>query len=101
MAFTGLDPERVARLSVLVAELRPMLERGTDMPVIQQMLSARGIGVMDSIIVTRELLGAGPEALGQAKTLVLTRPGHQVEREIHRALVEEPTLAINRINHEN
>ncbi|MFJ9033229.1 hypothetical protein ACIRQP_32890 [Streptomyces sp. NPDC102274] len=44
------------------------------------MLSARGIGVMESIIVTRELLGAEPGSLGLAKTLVLGSPARQVER---------------------
>ncbi|MFJ2954821.1 hypothetical protein [Streptomyces sp. NPDC087270] len=100
MALKGLAPERVARLSVLVAELRSMLATGMDMPVIQQILSARGVGVMDSIIVTRELLGAGSEALGQAKTLVLTSPARHVERGQHQSLVEELTLAIKRIDHQ-
>ncbi|MFJ4917598.1 hypothetical protein [Streptomyces sp. NPDC088726] len=59
------------------------------MTSIQEMLSARGISVMDSILVTRELLGAGPEALGQAKTLVLTSPARQVERKQHQRLVED------------
>lgn len=98
MAITGLAPERVAQLSALAAELRPMLATGTDMPAIQEMLSARGIGVMDSIIVTRELLGAGPEALGLAKTLVLASPVRHVEREHHQALVEELMLVIGRID---
>lgn len=89
MALTGLDPERAARLTALTTELRPLLTTGTEITSIQEMLSARGISVMDSILVTRELLGAGPEALGQAKTLVLTSPARQVERKQHQRLVED------------
>ncbi|MEV7679879.1 hypothetical protein AB0O64_15165 [Streptomyces sp. NPDC088341] len=98
MALTGLDPERAARLSALAAELRPLLATGTEMPAIQEMLSARGIGVMDSIIVTRELLGAGPEALGLAKTLVLTSPARHTEREQHQMLVEELVVALDQVD---
>jgi hypothetical protein len=49
--------------------------------------------VMDSIIVTRELLGAGPDSLGLAKTLVLTSPARHPEREQHQMLVEELVVA--------
>ncbi|MET8446734.1 hypothetical protein [Streptomyces sp. NPDC005209] len=41
---------------------------------------------MDSVIVTRELLGAGPGTLEQAKTLVLSCPARHPERERHQRL---------------
>ncbi|MCT9114263.1 hypothetical protein ACFWD7_46435 [Streptomyces mirabilis] len=40
-------------------ELRPLLATGTEMSAIQSMLSTRGIGVMDSNVVTHELLALG------------------------------------------
>ncbi|MFD5745905.1 hypothetical protein [Streptomyces sp. NPDC127033] len=95
MALTGLDPERAARLAALTAELLPLLATGTEMAAIQEILSARGIGVMDSVIVTREMLGAGPEALGLAKTLVLTSPARHTQRAQHQMLVEELVAALD------
>ncbi|TDU05523.1 hypothetical protein EDD99_4039 [Streptomyces sp. 846.5] len=52
MALTGLDPARASRLSALTAELRLLLAADAEMPTIQEILSARGVGVMDSIVVT-------------------------------------------------
>lgn len=98
MALTGLDPERAARLSALTAELQPLLASGTEMPAIQEMLSVSGIGVMDSIVVTRELLDAGPDALGLAKTLVLSSPTRQVERKQHQKLLEDLVDALDQID---
>ena len=70
MSLQGLDPDRVAGITPLIAECRPLLS-AADMDAVQELLSARGVGVMDSIIITRELLGAGPTALGDAKGIVL------------------------------
>ncbi|WP_161790248.1 hypothetical protein [Streptacidiphilus carbonis] len=53
---------------------------------------------MDSIIVTRELLGAGPDALGLAKTMVLTSPARHTEREQHQMLVEELVVALDQVD---
>ncbi|WP_307020644.1 hypothetical protein [Streptomyces canus] len=44
------------------------------MDAVQQLLSDRGVTVLDAVIVTRELLGAGPTALGEAKGIVLSSP---------------------------
>lgn len=52
---------------------------------------------MDAILVTRELLGAGPESLGEAKTLVLTSPSRGVEREKHQALVADLLPALQEL----
>lgn len=98
MALSGLDAERAIRLSALTDELRPLLATGTEMSAIQAMLSARGIGVMDSIIVTRELLGARPGDLGLAKTLVLVTPARNGEREQHHALVDELLVALDEVD---
>lgn len=92
----ALDPERAARVSALVAEFRPLLAAGTGMPAVQHELSARGVGVMDAVIVTRELLGAGPEALGQAKSLVLGAPARRPERARHQRLVDDLVRALDR-----
>jgi hypothetical protein len=39
--------------------------------------------VLDAVVVTRELLEAGPRALGEAKTIVLTSPGRGRELRGH------------------
>ncbi|MET7368704.1 hypothetical protein ABZS61_23180 [Streptomyces sp. NPDC005566] len=98
MAPSGLDAERAIRLAALTEEFRPLLATGTEMSAIQSMLSARGVGVMDSIIVTRELLGAGPGDLGRAKTLVLATPPRNAEREQHHALVDELLVALDEVD---
>ncbi|MEU9095281.1 hypothetical protein [Streptomyces sp. NPDC048428] len=53
---------------------------------------------MDSIIVTRELLGAGTGDLGLAKTLVLATPARSAEREQHHALVDELLVALDEVD---
>ena len=95
MSLQGLDPDRIARIGKLVAEcgplLRPVAADATDaagMAAVQELLSARQVGVMDSILVTRELLGAGSAALGEAKGIVLCSPSRRTERRIHQELVE-------------
>ncbi|WP_406054242.1 hypothetical protein OG462_03285 [Streptomyces sp. NBC_01077] len=54
---------------------------------VQELLGSRRIPVMDSILVTRELLGAGPRPLGEAKSIVLCSPSRSVERRQHQDLV--------------
>ncbi|WP_330261009.1 uridine kinase family protein [Streptomyces sp. NBC_00539] len=68
----GLAPERAARLASLVEQCKPLLEQNQDMEQVQRLLRDLGTGAMDSILVTRELLGAGPGALGEAKSAVLS-----------------------------
>ncbi|MFF5808343.1 hypothetical protein [Streptomyces sp. NPDC012746] len=99
MSLQGFDPDRVARITPLIAECRPLLS-AADMDAVQELLSARGVGVMDSIVVTRELLGAGPTALGDAKGIVLSSPSRSVERRVHQDLVEGLLDALDQVAEE-
>ncbi|MDB5911076.1 MAG: hypothetical protein JWP34_5193, partial [Massilia sp.] len=62
MEISGLPPERLDRLRALTAELRPLLPEGSGMQEIQRLLAERDVEMMDAIIITRELLGAGPNS---------------------------------------
>jgi hypothetical protein len=62
----GLDPERAARLAPLVPECQQLLAHD-GMEAVQLLLAARHLNIMDSIIVTLDLLGDGPGALNEAK----------------------------------
>jgi uridine kinase len=84
----GLAAERAARLAALVQQCRPLLDRHEDMDAVQRLLHELGAGVMDSILVTRELLGAGPGDLGRAKTIVLTSPERTDDLRAHQQLVD-------------
>lgn len=87
-SIPGLDPDRASRLDALVAECGP-LSSIAGMEAVQELLSSRAVGVMDSIIITRELLGAGPTALRDAKAIVLSSPSRSTERQVHQELAEE------------
>ncbi|GAA3708314.1 hypothetical protein GCM10022224_087300 [Nonomuraea antimicrobica] len=71
MGIHGLDPQRARRVAELEAECRPLLGWEDGMEAVQRLLADRGVSVIDSILVTRQLLGAGPSALGEAKAAVL------------------------------
>lgn len=94
---SGMDPDRMARCSALVTECRPVLESDAGMDGVQELLSRRGVWVMDAIVVTRELLGAGPESLRAAKSIILLSPSRSVERQNHEALVEDLLHAVEHI----
>ncbi|MDT0386056.1 hypothetical protein [Streptomyces dubilierae] len=83
MAIRGLHPERTARLEALVNVCRPLLTGDGGMAAVQQLLTERRVEVLDAVVITRELLGAGPKALGEAKTIVLTSPGRGRELRVH------------------
>lgn len=83
MAIGGLHPERAARLEALVEECRPLLADDDGLAAVQRLLSERRIELLDAVVVTRELLGAGPTALGEAKTIVLASPGRGREPRVH------------------
>ena len=84
----GIAPERAARLASLVQQCLPLLDQAEDMSAAQRLLCDLGTGVMDSILVTRQLLGGGRGDLGQAKTIVLTGPGRADELQAHQQLVD-------------
>ncbi|TXS49078.1 hypothetical protein [Streptomyces sp. t39] len=64
--------------------------RGGGMAAVQQLLSERRVEVLDAVVVTRELLGAGPDSLAQAKTTVLTSPGRGRELRTHQQFTGAP-----------
>lgn len=88
MAISGLHPERAARLEMLVNECRPLLTGDGGMAAVQRLLTERRVEVIEAVMITRELLGAGPEALGEAKTIVLTSPGRGRELRVHDQLLD-------------
>ncbi|MGW1658458.1 hypothetical protein [Streptomyces atratus] len=89
MVIRGLHPERSTRLEALVDECRPLLTSTGGMAVVQRLLSERRVEVLDAVVITRELLGAGPTALGEAKTIVLTSPGRGRELRVHEQFMED------------
>jgi hypothetical protein len=90
-----LDPARVERISALVTECGPLLGSPAGMDAVQRLLSDREVSVMDAILVTRELLGAGPAALGEAKGIVLSSPSRGVERQRHEQLMDSLLDAVD------
>ena len=92
-----LDPARVERISALGTECKPLLGSPAGMDAVQRLLSDRGVSVMDAIRVTRELLGAGPTALGEAKGIVLSSPSRGVERQRHAELVDSLLDAVDQV----
>ncbi|MFE2729319.1 hypothetical protein [Kitasatospora sp. NPDC059327] len=81
----GLSPERAARLANLVEQCEPLLDQGEGMEHVQRRLRDLGAGVLDSIVVTRELLGVG---LGEAKEIVLSSAARTTELWTHQQLVD-------------
>ncbi|MGK5638616.1 hypothetical protein ACSNOK_09940 [Streptomyces sp. URMC 126] len=88
MAIRGLSPERTARLEVLVDQCRPLLAADGGMAAVQRLLSERRVEVLDAVVITRELLGAGPTSLAEAKTIVLTSPGRRRELRVHEQFMD-------------
>lgn len=84
----GLAPERAARLALLVERCEPLLRQDGGMEDVQRLLRDLGVGVMDSILVTRELLGAGPGNLGEAENAVLSSAARTAELQAHRQLTD-------------
>ncbi|MFG2999656.1 uridine kinase [Streptomyces sp. NPDC048340] len=87
----GLSPERAARLALLVAQCEPLLDQDEGMEHAQRLLRDLGAGVMDSILVTRALLGAGPGELGElgeAESAVLSSSARTTELPARRPLVD-------------
>ncbi|MEV7025964.1 AAA family ATPase [Kitasatospora sp. NPDC093558] len=84
----GLPPERGARLAFLVEQCRPLLADDggdaddADMERVQWLLRELGAGVMDAILVTRELLGPRPGSLGPARDAVLSSAARTTSTEL-------------------
>ncbi|MFE2036187.1 hypothetical protein ACFXBB_23645 [Streptomyces scopuliridis] len=85
----GLTRERRARLTYLAEQCQPLAAREDGMELVQQFLRDQGASVIDSIAVTRELLGAGPGSLGEAKGIVLTSASRVTELHEHQRFVEQ------------
>ncbi|WP_433179321.1 hypothetical protein [Actinoallomurus sp. CA-150999] len=78
----GLDPERAARLAPLMSECQRVLVQD-GMEAVQRLLAMRQVDVMDSIIVTLDLVEAGPGAVGRAKEMVLLSRARATQLERH------------------
>lgn len=88
MAIRGWSPERMARLEALVDECRPLLAGDGGMAAVQRLLAERRVEVLDAVVITRELLGAGPTSLAEAKTIVVTSPGRGRELKVHEQFLD-------------
>lgn len=88
MAIRGWSPERTARLEALVDECRPLLAGDGGMAAVQRLLAERRVEVLDAVVITRELLGAGPTWLAEAKTIVVTSPGRGRELRVHEQFMD-------------
>ncbi|WP_244305043.1 hypothetical protein [Kitasatospora cheerisanensis] len=84
----GLTPDRAARLTSLVEQRLPLLDQEGEMEAVQRFLRDQAASVIDSIVITREVLGAGPASLGTAKEIVLTSAAWTTELREHQRLVE-------------
>ncbi|MFE1196079.1 hypothetical protein ACFW6E_25405 [Streptomyces olivaceoviridis] len=53
------------------------------------LLCERRVEVLDAGVITRELLGAGPTSLAEAKTIVLTSSGRGRELRAHERFMDD------------
>ncbi|MFE1904226.1 hypothetical protein ACFW96_11185 [Streptomyces gardneri] len=67
----GLRPEEAARWTALVEHCRPVLA-GEGMEAVQDLLAERGMSVIQSIAITRALLGWQETSLRVAIDIVAT-----------------------------
>jgi hypothetical protein len=86
MLPNGPDQARCALLTDPVIECRAPMGDGCGMDEIRRLLCERWIRIMDAILVTRELLGAGPADPMNAKHLVVTSPSRVEERRVRQQL---------------
>ncbi|MCX5401381.1 uridine kinase [Streptomyces sp. NBC_00102] len=84
----GLSPDHAARLAGLVERCGPLLDQDEGMEDVQRLLRDLGAGVMDSIVVTWELLGARHGDLGDAKRTVLSSAARTTELRAHQQPVD-------------
>ncbi len=95
---SGLTPQRAALLASLVRQCSALLEHGAGMDAAQRLLHQYGVGVIDAILVTRQLLGGGPGTLAEAKKTVLTSPVRATELRAHQQLVDTFERALDIAN---
>lgn len=81
----GLSPERAARLAYLVEQSGPLLDQDEGVEHVQRLLRDLGAGVVDSIVVTRKLLGVG---LGEAREIVLSSAARTTELRTHQPVMD-------------
>ncbi|MFB6837600.1 hypothetical protein [Streptomyces sp. NPDC056361] len=67
----GLRPEEAARWTALVEQCRPVLA-GEGMEAVQDLLAERGMSIIQSIAITRALLGWKETSLRIAIDIVTT-----------------------------
>ncbi|MFJ4535420.1 hypothetical protein ACIP39_05560 [Streptomyces tibetensis] len=72
----GLSPEEAARWRALVEQSRPLLEND-GMEAVQTFLAERGVGTIQAIAITRELLGLAQTPLQVAIEIVATSTARQ------------------------
>ncbi|MCP9994670.1 hypothetical protein LUX34_01590 [Streptomyces werraensis] len=72
----GLRPEEAARWAALVEESRPVLE-SDGMEAVQALLAEHGMSVIQSIAITRALLGNAETPLRVAIEIVATSKARQ------------------------
>jgi len=89
MAISRHDPQRARRLTALATECRPLLGQKDGMEAVQRLLADRDVGIIDSILVTRQLMGEGPDSLREAKAAVLGSAARTTERAHHERLVAD------------
>ncbi|MFC9399257.1 hypothetical protein ACFTWS_40060 [Streptomyces sp. NPDC057027] len=67
----GLQPEEAARWTALAEQCRPVLA-GEGMEAVQDLLTERGMSIIQSIAITRALLGWQETSLRIATDIVTT-----------------------------
>ncbi|WP_411108630.1 hypothetical protein [Streptomyces sp. c-19] len=77
--FVGLRPQEAARWSALVEQCRPVLA-GEWMEAVQDPLAERGMSIIQSIAITRALLGWQETYLRIATDIVTTSSEHSRQR---------------------
>jgi len=89
----SLSPEQAARWTSLAEQSLALLAEGTEMQAVQRFLLGQGAGLIESIAITRVLIGTGPGSLAKAKEIVLTSDARTAELKEHERLldsIEEP-----------
>jgi hypothetical protein len=84
----GLSPEQAARWTCLAEQSLVLLAEGAGMQAVQRFLLGRGACVIESIAITRVLIGTGPGSLAKAKEIVLTSDARTAELKEHERLLD-------------